>query len=198
MGIIGLGAGGLTCYRQPGQEWIYYEINPLIVDVARDDRYFNYLSNCGGGDATQVKLGDGRLLLAREADQKFDLLIVDAFSSDSIPAHLLTTQALEIYLSKLSDHGVLLVHTSNRVLDVPQVTIDIAHQAGVPALYQHYSPPKDTENHVVASNAVVIASTEQALEVFASNPKWKQREASGARPWSDDYTNMLGAMLVLK
>src|SRR5690606_27161810 len=107
IGAVGLGAGAAACHRTPGQQWRFFDIDPLVERIARDERWFSYLARCAG-DAPVV-LGDARLTLADEPDGAFHLLILDAFSSDAIPLHLLTREALALYVRKLAPGGVLLL-----------------------------------------------------------------------------------------
>jgi spermidine synthase len=129
IGVIGLGAGDLACYAAPGQEWSFFEIDPVSVSFA--DKYFGFIRNCGNDP--KIIIGDARLELARSPDAYFDLLILDAFSSDAIPIHLLTREAMALYLHKLAPKGVLLFHVSSRNLDLPKVVGALAADAGLAA-----------------------------------------------------------------
>ena len=119
IGAIGLGAGALVCYAKEQQNWTLFEIDPLVVDIASNPDYFTYLKLCSHN--TSMRLGDARLSLANEPDQKFDLLMIDAFSSDSVPTHLLTREALELYFKKLKPNGILAFHITNRHLLLKKV-----------------------------------------------------------------------------
>nr|WP_306305977.1 fused MFS/spermidine synthase [Methylomonas koyamae] len=103
IGAVGLGAGALACYFKPGQQWTFYEIDPLVVDVAQNPKWFSYLSRCN--PQAEMVVGDARLSLVKAADRSFDLLVMDAFSSDAVPTHLLTREALQLYFAKLKDDG---------------------------------------------------------------------------------------------
>ncbi|MEO1553168.1 MAG: fused MFS/spermidine synthase [Pseudomonadota bacterium] len=198
VGIVGLGTGSVACYAQPDQNYVYYEIDPLVAKFAKDPQYFSYLSECTP-DAPVI-LGDGRLSLAAEPAETFDLLLIDAFSSDSVPAHLLTVEAVDLYLSRLSEDGVLVMHISNRHMDLSKIVARIAERLGVPALYQFYIPTKDVRNvfAVSPSQVAVLAKSEDALKRLESNPNWAQLDSDGKRAWSDDYSNVVGAMLAGK
>nr|WP_305910123.1 fused MFS/spermidine synthase [Methylomarinum sp. Ch1-1]MDP4519114.1 fused MFS/spermidine synthase [Methylomarinum sp. Ch1-1] len=104
----------MACYAEPQQHWSFYEIDPLVIKIAQNPDYFTYLQRCAP-DADMV-VGDARLSLTDEADQKFDLLILDAFSSDSVPTHLLTREAIQLYFAKLKPNGLLAFHITNRHL----------------------------------------------------------------------------------
>ncbi|HEU5100772.1 MAG TPA: fused MFS/spermidine synthase, partial [Roseiflexaceae bacterium] len=129
---IGLGAGSLACYKQPGQQWTFYEIDPSVVRIAREPAYFTYLQDCAP-DAGMV-LGDARLSLASAPDGGYDLIVLDAYSSDSIPMHLITREALALYLRKLAPGGVLAFHISNLYLDLKPALGNLAADAGLASL----------------------------------------------------------------
>ena len=195
IGVVGLGTGSVACYIEPGQTYTYYEIDPLVAQLAQDQRYFTYLSECTP-DA-QIVLGDGRQTLAQEPAATFDLLLIDAFSSDSIPTHLLTVEAVDLYLSRLSEDGTLVMHISNRHLELSSIVARIADRLNVTAFYQPYRP-KATEDIGFAESAsevVIITRDEATLNQYASDPNWEQLESDGKRPWTDDYSNVIGAII---
>ena len=138
MAFIGLGAGTLACYALPGQSWTAFEIDPAMVSIARDRHLFTYIDNCA--PKLRIVVGDARLMLAREPAASADMLAVDAFSSDAIPVHLMTAEAFKVYLRALSIDGVLLVHISNRYLDLEPVVAAIARSEGWAARVRHYAP----------------------------------------------------------
>lgn len=140
--VVGLGTGSLACYAQPGQDWTFYEIDPLVERIARDPRYFQFLANCG--NRPRVVLGDARLTIASAPDGTYDVLVLDAFSSDSVPMHLLTREALALYLRKLAPGGLLLFHISSRNLDLRPVIGALAADAGVLARTMTDRPPQGT------------------------------------------------------
>ena len=195
VGVVGLGTGALTCLRQPRQSWTYFEIDPVVERLARDTRYFHFLAECGPN--TEVVLGDARLSLKAVRDRQFDLLILDAFSSDAIPVHLLTREALALYMTKLADGGVLLFHISNRNLDLAPVMANLVRDAGVVALHQAYAPPAATLTTLEQSPSewVVIARRAEDLAFLGDNPRWAPLESRGqAAVWTDDYSNLIGAL----
>ncbi|MEM7327276.1 MAG: fused MFS/spermidine synthase [Pseudomonadota bacterium] len=195
VGTVGLGTGSVACYAHPEQNYFFYEIDPLVAKFAKDPEHFSYLSECAP-DAPII-LGDGRLNLAAEPEGKFDLLLIDAFSSDAVPAHLLTVEAIDLYLSRLSEDGRLIMHISNRHMDLSKIVARIATELDVPVLYQFYVPTEDVANKfaVSASQVVVLAKSEQALGALASDQRWRPLESDGKRAWSDDYSNVIGAIL---
>ena len=194
VGIVGLGTGSVACYARAGQAYTYYEIDPLVAKLAKDPEHFSYLSECTPN--APIVLGDGRLNLATEPEQHFDLLLIDAFSSDSIPAHLLTVEAVDLYMSRLSDDGLLVMHISNRHMDLSRIVARIAARLGVPVLYQYYLPAKDTDGRFAASasQVAVLANSRSALTELEQNPDWEVLESDGKRPWTDDYSNVIGAI----
>lgn len=193
VGGIGLGIGTAACYRQPGQSWTFFEIDPLVVSIARDQRYFHYLSDCAP-DA-RIVIGDGRLALAREQGPDFDLLIVDAFSSDAIPMHLLTREAMALYLEHLAPGGVLAFHISNRHLDVSPVLADLAADAGIKAYIQ--KDPGRKDSYHFASDWVIMARSSRDIAPLVPSIDWRELTAQpGRRVWTDDYGNLVGVMRV--
>lgn len=199
VGVVGLGSGALTCFRRPEQSWTYFEIDPVVERLARDTRYFHYLSECGPD--TKVVLGDARLSLKRVADRQFDLLILDAFSSDAIPIHLLTREALALYLAKLADTGVLLFHITNRHLGLAPIMANLVRDAGVAALHQVYVPPAAAMATLVQTRSewVAIARRAEDLAFLADNARWVPlKPQSQATVWTDDYSNLFGALKLVR
>jgi hypothetical protein len=194
VGVIGLGTGSVACYAREGQSYTYYEIDPLVAKFAADPKYFSYLTECTP-DAETV-LGDGRLTLAAEPAGDFELLLIDAFSSDSVPAHLLTREAVDLYLSRLSDDGVLVMHVSNNHMKLEAVVARIADDLGVPARQQFYVPRSDGSDRFrsKASQVVVLARSEAALARFDGDERWSVLVSDGKRPWTDNYSNVIGAI----
>jgi hypothetical protein len=127
--IIGLGTGGLACYGSQGSSWTHYEIDPVVENIARDTRFFTYLRDCP--PTTRVVSGDARIALQDAPDHHYVLMIVDAFTLDAIPTHLLTREALSLYSRKLAPGGVLAIHISNRYLDLAPVIGNLARDAGL-------------------------------------------------------------------
>ena len=191
--VVGLGTGALACYRKPGEHWTFFEIDGAVEKLARDVRYFHYLSECGGD--TRVVLSDGRLSLNAVSDRKFDLVIVDAFSSDSIPMHLFTKQAVELYLRKLKPGGILLFHISNLYLDLAPVLTTIVQSAGAVGLHQLYAPsPSEMAAGASGSEWMVIAANKDDLAFLAGERRWHRPVAGGGAPWTDDFSNIFQAI----
>ncbi|MEQ1638096.1 MAG: fused MFS/spermidine synthase [Methylococcales bacterium] len=191
IGSVGLGAGALACYAKPTQQWTFYEIDPLVVKTASDPKYFTYLSRCAPKASMQI--GDARLSLIKEPDQKFDLLIMDAFSSDSVPTHLLTQEALKLYFAKLKPHGILAFHITNRHLALKNILSDHAQQLHLSALIQEFNPT-NPEPLVVSTDWVVMSKDPATLQpLIQSNlGRWQQMPLFfNLKPWTDDFTNII-------
>ena len=195
VGILGLGTGTLACYRLPHQQWTYYEIDPSVVRLAQDTRYFRYLSECGEG--TNIVLGDGRLSLATAPDGLYDLLIVDAFSSDAIPIHLLTREALALYLRKLSTQGIIVFHISNANLDLSNVMANLAADAQLVGRIEPFRAvsEKQKSHYLFPSSWVIMARTPKDLSLLDGDARWKPlRPNPTSRVWTDDYSNILSVL----
>ena len=191
--VIGLGAGTLACYAKPGQHWTFYEIDPEVVEIARDPQRFSFLSRCTPG--VPVLVGDARLTLEAAAASSTDVLVVDAFSSDSIPMHLLTLEAFESYRRKLSADGLLMVHISNRHLDLKPVVSAAAHD-GWTARIRYYRPTEEDiakKQHTPSLWVAMSPSAATIGRLEAANPRaWQRLEGRpGFRAWTDDYASVL-------
>lgn len=192
VGVVGLGAGALACYAKPQQNWTFYEIDPAVVEIAKNPNYFTYLQRCT--PKAIIAIGDARLLLQTEADGKFDLLVIDAFSSDSIPTHLLTQEALQLYFSKLAENGLLSFHITNRHLQLKKVLADHAKQLHYAALIQEFKPQQQTPL-VTATDWFILAKNEQTLMPLYQNGLGRWQKPSlyfDMKPWTDDFTNIIG------
>ncbi len=191
IGSVGLGAGALACYAKPAQQWTFYEIDPLVVEIARNTQYFHYLDLCAKDSS--MKIGDARLSLQAEPEQKFDLLILDAFSSDSVPIHLLTQEAMQLYFDKLKPNGILAFHITNRHLDIKKVIANHAQQLKLAALIQEFKPQKPLPL-VTATDWVVVAKNPQILVRLKQSRlgHWQKLPLYfNMKPWTDDFTNLL-------
>ena len=190
--VIGLGSGTLTCASEPGEDWKFFEIDQSMVDTARDPKYFTYIQNCEPN--LNPVIGDARLTFTREADGVYDLIIVDAYSSDAIPIHLATEEAMEIYKSKLAPQGAVVMHVSNRHLELSSVVVGIADANDLKSWV--YSEDSGRDNEYIFSTTVVVSAREEAdVGKLASSNQWALTEAEDdQRVWTDDYSNVLGAV----
>ncbi len=188
VGVIGLGIGTLAAYGRKGDDYRFYEINAQVVDVAR--RYFGYLSDTEA--RVEVVLGDARLQLEREPAQGFDVLAVDAFSSDSIPVHLITREALGLYLRHMKPGGVIAFHVSNRFLNLPPVVGRLAREHGLSVTLVS-DEGKDGDDDHTKTDWVLISRDPAALaakEIKATSPE-PPEDHPGWRTWTDDYSNLV-------
>jgi hypothetical protein len=193
--VIGLGSGTLACYVEPGDAWQFFEIDPSIVAIARDHRRFNFVRACAPD--VPIVLGDARLTLAREPDQSYDLIIVDAYSSDAIPIHLATREAMAIYKAKLKPDGVVTLHLSNRNLALDEVAVGIAAANGMKTWIYDDSAEEDNDDaYIYSSDVAVSANKTEDLGELAASKSWKLTEPEPAqRPWTDDYSNIVRALI---
>src|SRR5581483_5567479 len=185
IGIIGLGTGTIAAYSRPGDVYRFYDINPLVVQIARTE--FSYLKDSPA--QIEIALGDARLSLEREPPQRFDVLAVDAFSSDAIPVHLLTKEALALYFRHMKPDGIVAVHVSNRYLELEPVVAQAALALGKQA--RLVESGDDDDNEIAAASWVLVANRP---EIFDS-PVLKDKTSPikirpDLRTWTDDYSNL--------
>jgi spermidine synthase len=196
VGIIGLGAGTLACYAQPGQDWTFYEIDPAVERIARNPEWFTFLRDAESrGVRLKTILGDGRLRLAR-TDERYDLFIIDAFSSDSIPVHLLTVEAIKLYQDHLRPGGWLIFHISSEYLRLAPVLAALARSSGLQCLYQEdfKLTPADYRMGKLPSQWAVLISPTASSTALARDDRWRQPTTATHAAWSDDYSNILEAL----
>ncbi|WP_316393740.1 fused MFS/spermidine synthase [Bradyrhizobium sp. 33ap4] len=190
--VIGLGSGTLTCASAPGEDWRFFEIDQSMVDTARDPKYFTYLQNCEPN--LKPVIGDARLTFAKEPDGAYDLIIVDAYSSDAIPIHLATEEAMAIYKEKLAPQGAVVMHVSNRHLELASVVVGIADANDMKSWVYSEDSGRDNE-YIFSTSVVVSAREEEDVGKLASSDVWTETEADEKqRVWTDDYSNVLGAV----
>ena len=191
--VIGLGVGAMVTYSKPDQEWTFYEINPDVINLARNSQHFTYLQNCASGSVKVIE-GDGRLSLQNAQDKHFGLIVFDAFSSDSIPVHLVTQQALDLYLAKLADGGILVFHVSNRSLNLKPILADLAASRNLIAIGFDDLHPSSLEGKD-PSQWVVMARSAQEISNLSINSQWQPLKGTkGGRVWTDDFSNILRAI----
>ncbi|UVO53415.1 spermidine synthase [Sphingomonas sp. SUN039] len=196
VGVVGLGAGTLACYKQPGQDWRFYEIDPAIEKIARDPQRFTFLAKCAP-DAL-VEIGDARLVLGREVRGNaapLDVLVVDAFSSDAVPMHLLTRDALDIYQRRLAPDGILMMHVSNRFLELEPV-LAAAQGWGWQLAKRDYAPDAEGRKRAYSdSHWIVLARDPAVFAAFIDRTgasKWvATKRRAGFNGWTDDFASIL-------
>jgi spermidine synthase len=198
VGVIGLGVGSIAAYAGDEDRYTFFEIDPAVRSVAEDSGYFNFLSNARKrGAAVNVVLGDARLTLNEVPGGTMNLVVLDAFSGDAIPLHLLTREALAMYLDKLDEHGLVAVHISNLYLDLEPVVAGLARDAGCVALCREdlELTPTDWAQGKTASKWVLIARRPADLPTCRDQAKWQPaRLRESARVWTDDYSNVLSTL----
>jgi spermidine synthase len=191
IGVVGLGAGAHTCNGRPGDRWHYFEIDAAVVRLARE--YFRFLGSCGPD--TRIVMGDARLTLAREPEGGLDYLLIDAFSSDAIPMHLLTREAIALYMSRLSPQGVLTLHISNRHLELESVVAALARETGLVArIRMDRAVPPNAADELFTALVVTLARSEAPLQALGEPEKWRPLKDRGNTAWSDDYSNIISAL----
>ena len=197
--VAGLGVGGLSAYAKPHQEWIFYEIDPAIQRVASPEAgYFSFLAKSQAKGGPKVILGDARLRLQELPDHSQGLILLDAFSSDSVPTHLMTREALALYLSKLAPGGILVFNISNRYLDLKPLLANLARNSEPPLVcYQREDgiSEEDSAKGKTASQWVILARSDADLRAIVKKPGWEQLEGKpGGSIWTDDFSNLLGVL----
>ncbi|GLC25510.1 hypothetical protein rosag_20230 [Roseisolibacter agri] len=191
---VGLGTGTVACHGRAGERWTFYEIDPLMERIARDPQLFTYLRDCP--PTVDVVLGDARLRLAAAPAASYDLILLDAFSSDAIPTHLLTREALAAYLHALAPDGVLMVHVSNRYLDLEPVVAELARDARLSGLVgRDVSGAVQRDPAVTTSKWIALARDSAAFGSLGGVKGWSPLQADGrVRLWTDDYTDVLAVV----
>lgn len=193
IGVVGLGAGTLACYAQPGQDWRFYEIDPAIAAIARDPHKFTFLSRCLP-DA-RIVIGDARLTIAADRDPPLDLLVIDAFSSDAVPMHLLTREALDTYARRLQPHGLLMIHISNRYMRLEPVLAEAQKHGWTLRARQYEIDAAEAAKNYSSSLWIALAKDPVVISrLVASNPRTAWRPVSsdpGFAGWTDDYASIL-------
>jgi len=187
--VLGLGAGTLACFSRPGQRWTFFEIDPAVLEFSRNGT-FTFLRDCTP-DA-KVALGDARLELTKLPANSFDILVADAFSSDSIPLHLITEEAVGVYLRTLAKDGVLLMHISNRFLELEPVVSAIARRHGLHALVRNDNPEDRTD--FSPSAFVALSRDPEKLKMLAQarpDAPWENLQPPAPRAWTDNYASIL-------
>ena len=194
IGVVGQGSGAMAGYKRAADEMKFFEIDPMVDRLSRDPQWFSFISGCADGPIETV-LGDARLTMARETAGTYDLLLIDAFSSDSVPTHLLTVEAIEGYLKLLKPDGVVILHLSNRNLDITLPAAAAAQALGAANLHQLYQESPSAPDMAEASTeALILSPTEEGLAEFREQAQWRTLAETEVRPWTDDYVNLFGSV----
>jgi len=195
IGVVGQGSGAMAAYKREQDRLTFFEIDPMVNRMSRDPRWFSFINGCADGPVRTV-LGDARLTMAREPAGSYDLLIIDAFTSDAVPTHLLTVEAIRGYLRLLKPDGAVVLHLSNRNLEITLPAEAAAQALGVPNLHQVYIERDDTPVMAEASTeAMVISPTQAGIQPFRDDRRWGRLEPTTVRPWTDDYVNLFGSLM---
>ncbi|MBC7898291.1 MAG: fused MFS/spermidine synthase [Cytophagaceae bacterium] len=192
--LVGLGSGTTACYARPFEIWTYYEIDPAVVRMATSGRLFTYLKLCGPNH--RVQLGDARVSLQAAKDSSFDLIALDAFSSDAIPVHLMTREALQLYLRKLKPNGSILFHISNRYLELEPVVQQLARDAHLASAARDFNPNDDEKARMLyGSRWVALARESTILAPLVVERSWRLLDEKPQNLlWTDDYSNVVGVL----
>jgi len=193
---IGLGAGVVNCYEAPDRKFTFFEIDPAVVTVA--EKKFTFLSACLSAAPPRILVGDGRLELAKLEDETFDLIIVDAFSSDSIPVHLLTLEAIEEYLSKTSPDGAIAFHVSNRYFILEDRIVAIAEKLGLNHSYRlDFDFEREADGLFRYASKWLVLSRADVTKLKKAHEKWVKLMPSKQPLWTDDYSDIFGALNIM-
>ena len=192
LAVVGLGAGSMAAYAEAGQQLDYYEIDPLVEGIARDPRLFTYLSDSRA--PVKVILGDARLKLAEAPNGQYSMIALDAYSSDAIPIHLITREAMRLYLDKLEPHGILSFHISNRYFDLEPIVANLARDAKLSCLTWRDYDISDADRNLGKTNShwAVVARRKEDFGVLAADARWKPgRTDPASEVWTDDFSSIL-------
>lgn len=189
VGLVGLGTGSLAYYADRGQEWTFFEIDPSVQRIAANPALFTFLADSQG--TSRIELGDARIQLAKSS-HRFGVLVVDAFGSDAIPLHLLTREALGVYLDRLAPDGILTFHISNNYVDLEPVLAKLAEDAKCVAYVNRHEPTKDeSKRGIMSSHWLVIARDVEHLQPILRSARWQPARANPRlRVWTDDFSNL--------
>jgi predicted O-methyltransferase YrrM len=192
--VVGLGTGSMACHKREGERWTFFEIDPEVIRLASDEQNFRFLSACG--PVERIVSGDARITLTASPEH-YDLIVLDAFSSDAIPVHLLTREAFAGYYSRLAPNGVIAVHVSNRHMEIASIVSAVGAAEGLIA----YGKQDDQANQFLQDyrlNAQVVVLAKSVIDfgVLPSRRGWRRLEpVNGIPAWTDDYSDVLRAIL---
>ena len=192
--IIGVGAGSLSCQLRDKEAADLIEIDALVFKIANDPTQFRFLSECGENQMQHV--GDGRLVMEGFAAGTYDAVVVDAFSSDSIPVHMMTAEAINMFMSKIKPNGLLIMHISNKHMELESVVAATAKSVGLEAKVGNFIPANslDRKGYETKSRVAVLARDKSSFGALNSDPRWHNAEAGSTAPWTDGYSNLISAI----
>lgn len=188
--VVGLGVGVTACFTKEGRSYDFYEIDPDVAAIAQDKELFTYLAECGS--PYEIILGDGRLTMEEAPEGKYDMIFLDAYSSDNIPVHLITLEALQMYLSKLKDDGLLIFNISNKYLDIEPVLHEAAQDLGIQSLGKVSANEKIEGTNLFSYPAqyVVLSRNETFLNILENDGWTDTQPRAGVKTWTDQYSNL--------
>ena len=192
IGVVGLGVGSLACYATPGQDWHFYEIDAMVDRVARDPALFSFLSSCTPEAPTH--LGDARVVLAGQDSLHFDVLVIDAYSSDAVPVHLTTREAMALYRDRLTENGVLVYHVSNRYYDIGLPLARSADALNLAIWRQNQLTPASADPGYRISDVVMLARDPAMVDDLLESGVWTPLASDGGPVWTDDRANPLAIL----
>lgn len=192
LAVVGLGTGAQACNGSPGDRWHFYEIDKVVEHIARNSEYFTFLSSCAP-DA-KITIGDARLTLAEARLASMDYLLIDAFTSDAIPVHLLTREAMQVYMQRLRDDGILVFHISNQHMELQSVVAALADDGGYALKVNKIQSSGSSLEQPTASVVAVFAKKPETLAQFLDSKGWTRPTAGTTTVWSDDYSSIPGAI----
>ena len=195
IGGLGLGIGVIACYQHPNRSFDFYEIDKDVADLAENTKYFTYLSDCGS--PYEIFIGDGRLETAKQNNAIYDAIVIDVFTSDNIPVHIITQEAIEMYLRKLKEDGILVMHISNKYLDLEPVIHEIAKNINIPAYGKFVSksfPIKDIGVNSYPAHYITLTHSADAATYITNHGWTPTMPREGVRAWTDQYSNILNVL----
>lgn len=195
--MLGLGVGSTACFFEKGRDFVFYEIDPAMKRIAEDKSLFTYLSDCGS--PYRIIMGDGRLRIAEAPDASYDMIFLDAFSSDSIPMHLLTKEAFDIYFRKLKPQGLIVVHISNRFLDLSPVVTALGKAMNAETRFSHNLGRLLAPPDIVMQGSIfgIMSRNDDLISIIDERyTRWKPYSGTELPVWTDDYANILAPMLL--
>lgn len=194
IGIVGLGIGSMACHHQAQERWTLFEIDPLVIQIAQDRERFRFLSECG--QSMPIILGDARLTVQKQPAHMFDYLLIDAFSSDAIPAHLVTKEAIDMFMSRVAKDGILVIHISNRYINLAPILAQIAAVRGDTLFVKGTDVTPERAAQKIASSVVAVFSTGPASAAALEQAGFSRQDApTSQRLWTDHYTNVTAEIL---
>jgi hypothetical protein len=193
--VVGEGIGSALCYHTAGQQWTIYEIDPAVDRIARDPRFFKFIGDCA--PQTPTVLGDARLSLQQAPDATYNMLILDAYSADYVPVHLITREAMALYARKMTEHGILVFHISSIWIDLAPVLTSLGRDADLLCYFENEKiTMAEARTGKYPSNWLVMARRKSDIDALSRDPRWRPCGATTFPVWTDDYSSLVTAIPV--